>query len=216
MKVDVLGLGMLGCMNRAFDLLEETKGVRVGLRRPPGRRSRDVRDDPKADTLGVFQIESRAQMSMLPRMKPRASTTSRSRSRSCAPARSRATWSTPICAGATAAGERADYPTPRASRRAGKDAGRAAVPGTGDEGRDRRRGLHPGRGRPAAPRDGDVQVYRRRVAVLGQAGRGHGRRAAIRREFAERTSARSRASAPTAFPRATPRASPRSPTPRRG
>jgi error-prone DNA polymerase len=71
MKVDVLGLGMLGCMNRAFNLLEETKGLRIGLA--------DLQDDDeavfgmiqKADTLGTFQIESRAQMSMLPRMKPR-------------------------------------------------------------------------------------------------------------------------------------------------
>ncbi len=71
MKVDVLGLGMLGCMNRAFNMLEETKGVQIGLA--------DLQDDDpdvyamiqKADTLGTFQIESRAQMSMLPRMKPR-------------------------------------------------------------------------------------------------------------------------------------------------
>jgi error-prone DNA polymerase len=71
MKVDVLGLGMLGCMRRAFDLLAEHKDVRIGLA--------DLQhDDPKvykmiqkADTLGVFQIESRAQMSMLPRMKPK-------------------------------------------------------------------------------------------------------------------------------------------------
>ena len=70
MKVDVLGLGMLGCMNRAFNLLDDTKGVRVGMA--------DLQDDDpavyamiqKADTLGTFQIESRAQMSMLPRMKP--------------------------------------------------------------------------------------------------------------------------------------------------
>jgi error-prone DNA polymerase len=71
MKVDVLGLGMLGCMNRAFNMLEEAKGVRVGMA--------DLQsDDPdvyamiqKADTLGTFQVESRAQMAMLPRMKPR-------------------------------------------------------------------------------------------------------------------------------------------------
>jgi error-prone DNA polymerase len=70
MKVDVLGLGMLGCMNRAFNLLEEKKGIKVGMA--------DLQDDDpdvykmiqKADTLGVFQIESRAQMSMLPRIKP--------------------------------------------------------------------------------------------------------------------------------------------------
>ncbi len=71
MKVDVLGLGMLGCMNRAFNMLEQDKGIRIGLA--------DLQDDDpavyamiqKADTLGTFQIESRAQMSMLPRMKPR-------------------------------------------------------------------------------------------------------------------------------------------------
>src|SRR3546814_13334610 len=71
MKVDVLGLGMLGCMNRAFNLLKGHKGISVGMA--------DLQDDDpavygmiqKADTLGVFQIESRAQMSMLPRMKPK-------------------------------------------------------------------------------------------------------------------------------------------------
>lgn len=71
MKVDVLGLGMLGCMNRAFNLLREHKGIEVGMA--------DLQDDDpdvfamiqKADTLGVFQIESRAQMSMLPRIKPK-------------------------------------------------------------------------------------------------------------------------------------------------
>jgi error-prone DNA polymerase len=70
MKVDVLGLGMLGCMRRAFDLLREHRGIDIGMA--------DLQeDDPatfamirKADTVGVFQIESRAQMAMLPRMKP--------------------------------------------------------------------------------------------------------------------------------------------------
>ena len=71
MKVDILGLGMLGCMNRAFNLLGNCKGVTISLA--------DLQDDDpdvfamiqKADTLGTFQIESRAQMNMLPRMKPR-------------------------------------------------------------------------------------------------------------------------------------------------
>jgi error-prone DNA polymerase len=72
MKVDILGLGMLGCMRRAFDLLAQHRDLRMGLDDPELQK-----DDPetfamiqKADTLGVFQIESRAQMSMLPRMKP--------------------------------------------------------------------------------------------------------------------------------------------------
>jgi error-prone DNA polymerase len=72
MKLDVLGLGMLGCMRRAFDLLAEHKKVRMTLWDPVLQE-----DDPavyamirKADTIGTFQIESRAQMSMLPRLRP--------------------------------------------------------------------------------------------------------------------------------------------------
>jgi len=98
MKLDVLGLGMLGCMRRAFDLLDAHKGVRMNL----WSDTLQV-DDPKvyemiqkADTVGVFQIESRAQMSMLPRLKPKEFTTSSSRSRSSGRGRSRATWSTLI------------------------------------------------------------------------------------------------------------------------
>ncbi|SEJ59693.1 error-prone DNA polymerase [Sphingomonas sp. OV641] len=72
MKVDILGLGMLGCMRRAFDLLAEHKSLAMTM------ASDALQDDDpatfamiqQADTLGVFQIESRAQMSMLPRMKP--------------------------------------------------------------------------------------------------------------------------------------------------
>ncbi len=72
MKVDILGLGMLGCLRRAFDLLAEHKGLRLGM------ASHELQTDcpqtfamiSRADTLGTFQIESRAQMAMLPRMKP--------------------------------------------------------------------------------------------------------------------------------------------------
>ena len=71
MKVDVLGLGMLGCMRRAFDLLEEHRGVRYDLSSVPREDAATFAMIQKADTLGTFQIESRAQMSMLPRMKPR-------------------------------------------------------------------------------------------------------------------------------------------------
>jgi error-prone DNA polymerase len=73
MKVDVLGIGMLGCMRRAFDLLAQHKGRRLTLSSETMQK-----DDPavyemiaNADTVGVFQIESRAQMSMLPRLRPR-------------------------------------------------------------------------------------------------------------------------------------------------
>jgi len=71
LKVDVLGLGMLTCIRKAFDLLDTHYGKRLTLGTVP-------RDDPavydmlcRADSLGVFQVESRAQMNMLPRLKPR-------------------------------------------------------------------------------------------------------------------------------------------------
>jgi error-prone DNA polymerase len=71
MKVDVLGLGMLGCMRRAFDLLEEAKGQRLDLASIPAEDPATYAMIRKADTMGTFQIESRAQMSMLPRLKPK-------------------------------------------------------------------------------------------------------------------------------------------------
>jgi error-prone DNA polymerase len=70
MKVDVLGLGMLGCMRRAFDLLEAHKGIRRDLANIPAEDKQTFEMIQKADTVGVFQIESRAQMAMLPRLKP--------------------------------------------------------------------------------------------------------------------------------------------------
>ena len=71
MKVDVLGLGMLGCMRRAFDLLAEHKGEALDLATIPAEDPATYEMIRKADTIGVFQIESRAQMAMLPRMKPK-------------------------------------------------------------------------------------------------------------------------------------------------
>lgn len=71
MKVDVLALGMLTCIRKCFDLIDQHKGERWVLATVP-------QDDPKVydmlcdgESLGVFQVESRAQMNMLPRLKPR-------------------------------------------------------------------------------------------------------------------------------------------------
>jgi error-prone DNA polymerase len=71
MKMDCLALGMLSCMRRAFDLLSEHKGINLDLATIPAEDPRTYAMIRRADTLGVFQIESRAQMSMLPRLKPR-------------------------------------------------------------------------------------------------------------------------------------------------
>ncbi|MFC5343402.1 error-prone DNA polymerase (plasmid) [Brevundimonas staleyi] len=71
MKVDVLALGMLSCMKRGFDLLADHKGIALDLATIPAEDPQTYAMIRKADTLGVFQIESRAQMAMLPRIKPR-------------------------------------------------------------------------------------------------------------------------------------------------
>jgi error-prone DNA polymerase len=71
MKVDCLALGMLSCMKRGFDLLSEHKGVNLDLATIPAEDPRTYAMIRRADTLGVFQIESRAQMAMLPRLQPR-------------------------------------------------------------------------------------------------------------------------------------------------
>jgi error-prone DNA polymerase len=71
LKIDVLALGMLSCIRKGFDLLERHYGRKVDLATVP-------QNDPavydmlcEADSVGVFQVESRAQMTMLPRLKPR-------------------------------------------------------------------------------------------------------------------------------------------------
>jgi error-prone DNA polymerase len=71
MKVDCLALGMLSCMKRGFDLLARHKGISLDLATIPAEDPQTYAMIRKADTLGTFQIESRAQMSMLPRIKPR-------------------------------------------------------------------------------------------------------------------------------------------------
>ena len=71
MKVDVLALGMLTCIRKALVLLREKAGVEHTLASIP-RKEEDVYDMLcKGDSIGVFQVESRAQINMLPRLKPR-------------------------------------------------------------------------------------------------------------------------------------------------
>ncbi len=71
MKVDVLGLGMMSCMAKTFDMLTEYKELPMGMADIPHEDACTYAMIRRADTLGTFQIESRAQMSMLPRLKPR-------------------------------------------------------------------------------------------------------------------------------------------------
>ena len=72
LKVDVLGLGMLSCIRRAFALIEQAGGPRLALHSVPQDDAATYAMLSRADSIGVFQVESRAQMNMLPRLRPRA------------------------------------------------------------------------------------------------------------------------------------------------
>jgi len=71
LKIDVLALGMLTCIRKAFDLAKENYGLNLTLANIPEEDPAVYEMICHADTIGVFQIESRAQQSMLPRLKPR-------------------------------------------------------------------------------------------------------------------------------------------------
>ena len=71
MKVDVLGLGILTAIRRSFDLIRDFDGRNYTLANVPAEDPRVYDMICDGDTMGVFQIESRAQMAMLPRLRPR-------------------------------------------------------------------------------------------------------------------------------------------------
>ena len=72
LKIDILALGMLSCVRRCFDLLARHEGRRLGLATVPQGDVATYDMLCRADAVGVFQVESRAQMNFLPRMRPRA------------------------------------------------------------------------------------------------------------------------------------------------
>ncbi|MFM0239680.1 error-prone DNA polymerase [Paraburkholderia phytofirmans] len=71
LKIDVLALGMLSAIRRALDIVSEQRGERFEMQDIPAEDEATYAMISNADTVGVFQIESRAQMSMLPRLKPK-------------------------------------------------------------------------------------------------------------------------------------------------
>ena len=70
LKIDILSLGMLTCIRKAFDLLERHEGQRMTIESVPQEDPATYEMLQRADAVGVFQVESRAQMNFLPRMKP--------------------------------------------------------------------------------------------------------------------------------------------------
>ncbi len=71
LKVDVLGLGMLSCLRKSFDLLQAHEGEDLSIAKVPQGDTATYDMLCRADAVGVFQVESRAQMNFLPRMRPR-------------------------------------------------------------------------------------------------------------------------------------------------
>ncbi|MBU0914756.1 MAG: error-prone DNA polymerase [Gammaproteobacteria bacterium] len=71
LKVDVLALGMLTALRKTFDFVSQNRGAPFGMQDVPDEDGQTYDMVCRADTVGVFQIESRAQMSMLPRLRPR-------------------------------------------------------------------------------------------------------------------------------------------------
>ena len=72
LKVDILALGMLTCIRKCFDLISAHYGQELDARHgPAGGSARLRRCCARAISIGVFQVESRAQMNMLPRLRPR-------------------------------------------------------------------------------------------------------------------------------------------------
>jgi error-prone DNA polymerase len=71
LKVDILALGMLSAIRRCFDLLRHHRNLDLSLATIPSEDAATYEMIGRADTIGVFQIESRAQMSMLPRLRPK-------------------------------------------------------------------------------------------------------------------------------------------------
>ena len=109
-KVDLLGLGMMAVLEEAIDDHQRStdddqraaSSSEVDLAHLPPDDPAVYRMLQQADTIGVFQVESRAQMATLPRLRPSTSTTSSSRSRSSGPGRSSATWCIRIWRGGAA------------------------------------------------------------------------------------------------------------------
>ena len=152
LKVDILGLGMMTAVAKCLRLLPS----------PPGCAPMAMHEIPQAcettydmicdaDTVGVFQIESRAQMTMLPRLRPRRFYDLVIEVAIVRPGPIQGGHGPPVPA--AAGRDRAGHVPERGhAGRAGADAGRAAVPGAGDGAGHGRRGLQCRPGRPAAAR----------------------------------------------------------------
>ena len=185
LKIDVLALGMLTALSKGLELLDKHYGERLTLATIPPEEPQVYAMIQRADTIGVFQIESRAQMSMLPRLKPATFYDLVIEVAIVRPGPIQGDMVHPYLRRRQGL-EEVSYPSKELEAVLEQDARRAAVPGAGDEDRHRRGRIHARGSRSIAPRDGDVPPGRHDPDVSGEDGRGHGGQGLSDREFAER------------------------------
>ena len=159
LKVDCLALGMLTAIRKCFELVARRTGKVFTLANIPEEDPRVYDMICRADTMGVFQIESRAQMSMLPRLKPRCVLRPGDRSRHCS-ARPHPGRNGPSIPPAPQWRRRSGLSERGDSPGAGKNAGSPSLPravhATGHGGRR----FYAGRSRPTPPGDGRLETAR--------------------------------------------------------
>ena len=181
MKVDVLALGMLTCIRKAFRLID---AYTLWRQAATGHWQRVPQEDPavydmlcEADAIGVFQVESRAQMNMLPRLRPRKFYDLVVEVAIVRPGPIQGGMVHPYLKRREADPSLIKFPAPQPGsrhspdelhERAGEDHGRSAVPGTGDAAGHRRRQIHRRRGQWPAPRHGDLPPCRHHRQFRGE------------------------------------------------
>ena len=152
-KFDFLGLGILAAIQYTFDLAADHLGERWTLQTMPKEEAGVYDMLCRADSIGVFQVESRAQIGTLPRLQPRRFYDLVIEIALIRPGPIQGGAVHPYIRRATGR-EEVDLPAPGAGAGAGADPGRAAVPGAADADRHGRRRLHRRRRRPAPPGHG--------------------------------------------------------------
>jgi error-prone DNA polymerase len=172
LKIDVLGLGMLSCLRKALDLLDGHYGERWTLASIPPEDPAVYNMLGRADSLGVFQVESRAQMTMLPRLKPKNFYDLVIEVAIVRPGPIQGDMVHPYLRRRRGQ-EQVTYPSKALEAVLAKTLGVPVVPGAGDEDRDRRRRFHTFRSRQASPRHGNLQARRHHWHVSTQDDRRH-------------------------------------------
>ena len=171
-KFDLLGLGMLTAIHEAIDLVREGHGVDIDIAMLP--QDAAVYDMLcEADTVGVFQIESRAQMATLPRLQAADLLRPRRRGRADPSRADPGRLGAPVHPAAQRQGA-GHLPAPAAAAGAREDARRPALPGAAHADRDRRRGVHRRRRGRAPPGDGLEALTRTHEPSQGTLLRRHG------------------------------------------